>query len=200
METLTLAAVFLVAAYLLKSHAQKKRILLLASHLARYDIEKLMENLTEGYLRCLGEDDPARRQQIWALLDDTADRLAAQVERFAAEFARVDEAAARVSKLPLALPFALSLPGASFDMRRALTIHARGIAEAAANTQQHTAKSKAYLMSAELFLLQHTCHWYCRSKAVASARMLARHKTSYAQLIDAVAPATRRDYLALVGG
>ena len=33
-------------------------------------------------------------------------------------------------------------------------------------------------MSAELFLMQHTCHWYCRSRAVASARMLARHKTS----------------------
>ncbi|OUM01702.1 hypothetical protein [Variovorax sp. JS1663] len=199
METLTLAALLLMAAYLLKTHAQKKRIVLLAAHLARYDIEKLMENLTEGYLRCLGEDDPARRQQIWGLLDDTANRLASQFERFAAEFARVDEAAARVSKLPLALPFAQLLPGASFDMRRALAIHARGIADAAANTLQQTAKSKAYLMSAELFLMQHTCHWYCRSKAVASARMLARHKTSYAQLIDAVAPTTRRDYLALVG-
>jgi hypothetical protein len=55
-------------------------------------------------------------------------------------------------------------------------------------------------MSAELFLMQHTCHWYCRSRAVASARMLARHKTPYAQLVDSVAPATRRDYRALVGG
>jgi hypothetical protein len=200
METFTLAILILVAAYLLKSHAQRKRIALLASHLARYDIEKLMENLTEGYLRCLGEDDPARRQQIWALLDDTANRLAAQFARFAAEFARVGEDQARVSKLPFALPLARLLPGASFDMRHALAIHARGIADAAANTLQHTAKSKAYLMSAELFLMQHTCHWYCRSKAVASARMLARHKTSYAQLIGAVAPATRRDYLALVGG
>ena len=54
-------------------------------------------------------------------------------------------------------------------------------------------------MSAELFLMQHTCHWFCRSKAVASARMLARHKTSYAQLLDAVSPATRRAYRALTG-
>ena len=59
-------AVFLVAAYLLKTHAQKKRIVLLASHLARYDIEKLMENLTEGYLRCLGEDDPAKTRDVLA--------------------------------------------------------------------------------------------------------------------------------------
>ncbi|WP_077001528.1 hypothetical protein [Variovorax sp. KK3] len=199
MDTLILAALVFLAAYLFKAHAQKKRIALLASHLVRYDIEKLMENLTSGYLRCLGEDDAERRQQIWNLLDDTASRLAGQFERFAAEFARVDESEARVSKLPLALPLAQALPGASFDMRRALAIHARGIADAAANTQQLTAKSKAYLMSAELFLMQHTCHWYCRSKAVASARMLARHKTSYAQLIDSVAPKTRNDYLALVG-
>ena len=84
-------------------------------------------------------------------------------------------------------------------MRRALAIHARGIADAAGNSLQRAPKSKAYTMSAELFLMQHTCHWYCRSRAVASARMLARHKTPYAQLVDSVAPATRRDYRALVG-
>jgi hypothetical protein len=30
--------------------------------------------------------------------------------------------------------------------------------------------------------------------------MLARHKTPHAQLVDSVAPATRRNYRALVGG
>ena len=53
---------------------------------------------------------------------------------------------------------------------------------------------------AELFLMQHTCHWYCKSKPVASARLMARHQTGYAQVIDAVDPATRRAYLALVKG
>jgi hypothetical protein len=160
-----------------------------------------MENLTEGYLRCLGEDDPARREQIWKLLDTTEQTLAGQFQRFAADFARVAEADARVSTLPLALPFAQRLlPAYSFDMRRALAIHARGIADAAANSLQRTPRDKAYTMSAELFLMQHTCHWYCRSRAVASARMLARHKTPHAQLVDSVAPATRRDYRALVGG
>ena len=33
-----------------------------------------------------------------------------------------------------------------------------------------------------------------------SARMLARHKTSYAQLVDAVAPDTRRAYCKLIAG
>lgn len=201
MELLTLTAVLLLAAYLQKTRDQKKRIALLAGHLARYQIETLMENLTEGYLRCLGEDDPARREQIWKLLDTTEQTLAGQFQRFAADFARVEEADARVSTLPLALPFADRLfPERSFDMRRALAIHARGIADAAANSLQQAPKRKAYTMSAELFLMQHTCHWYCRSRAVASARVLARHKTPYAQLVDSVAPATRRDYCALVGG
>jgi len=201
MELLTLTAALLLAVYLLKTRDQKKRIALLGGHLARYQIETLMENLTEGYLRCLGEDDPARREQIWKLLDTTEQTLAGQFQRFAADFARVGEADARVSTLPLALPFADRLfPARSFDMRRALAIHARGIADAAANSLQQAPKSKAYTMSAELFLMQHTCHWYCRSRAVASARMLARHKTPYAQLVDSVAPATRRDYRALVGG
>ena len=201
MEFLTLAALLLLAAYLQKTREQKKRITLLAGHLGRYQIETLMENLTEGYLRCLGEDDPARREQIWKLLDTTEQTLVGQFQRFAADFARVGDAEARVSTLPLALPFADRLfPARSFDMRRALAIHARGSADAAANSLQQAPKSKAYTMSAELFLMQHTCHWYCRSRAVASARMLARHKTPYAQLVDSVAPATRRDYRALVGG
>ncbi|VTU40173.1 hypothetical protein H4CHR_04990 [Variovorax sp. PBS-H4] len=201
MEFLTLAAVLLLAVHLLKTREQKRRILLLASHLGRYQIERLMENLTEGYLRCLGENDPARREQIWKLLDTTEQTLAGQFQRFAADFARVEDADARVSTLPLALPFAQRLlPAYSFDMRRALALHARGIAEAAANSLQRTPRDKAYTLSAELFLMQHTCHWYCRSKAVASARMLARHKTPHAQLVDSVAPATRRDYRALVGG
>ena len=40
-------------------------------------------------------------------------------------------------------------------------------------------KDRAFAILAEMLLMQHTCHWYCRSKAVASARMLARHQTSY---------------------
>ena len=201
MELLTLTALLLLAAYLHKTREQKKRIALLASHLGRYQIETLMENLTEGYLRCLGEDDPERREQIWKLLDTTEQTLAGQFQRFAADFARVEDADARVSTLPLALPFAQALfPAKTFDMRSALAIHARGIADTAANSLQQAPKSKAYTMSAELFLMQHTCHWYCRSRAVASARMLARHKTSYAQLVDSVSPATRRDYRALIGG
>ena len=64
---------------------------------------------------------------------------------------------------------------------------------------QHRLCDAAFTMSAELFLMQHSCHWYCKSKTVASARMLARHQTSYEQLLDAVSPETRSAYAALTG-
>ncbi|MET3439681.1 hypothetical protein ABIC94_000426 [Variovorax paradoxus] len=200
MEILTLVTLLVIGAYILNSRDQRRRIALLGSHLGKYQIENLMETLTQGYLRCLGEDDAERRQQIWSLLDSTEEKLSGQFDSFAAEFARVSAADARVSKLPFAIPFAHQLfPAATFDLREALVIHARGIAEVMHNESGRTPKAKAFTMSAELFLMQHTCHWFCKSKTVASARMLARHKTSYEQLLDAVSPGTRRAYGVLIG-
>ncbi|MGJ7557411.1 hypothetical protein ACSFBX_24505 [Variovorax sp. RB2P76] len=200
MEILTLVALIAAGFYILKSREQRQRIAVLGSHLGRYQIERLMESLTSGYLRCLGEDDAERRQQIWHLLDATEEKIASQLESFSTEMARVPEPIARVSKLPVALPLATQLlPAASFDLREALRIHARGVAGVTRNDANRTPKSKAFTMSAELFLMQHTCHWYCKSKTVASARMLARHQTSYDQLLAAVSPETRNAYRALTG-
>ncbi|MGJ7612959.1 MULTISPECIES: hypothetical protein [unclassified Variovorax] len=200
MEILTLVALIAAGFYILKSREQRQRIAVLGSHLGRYQIERLMESLTSGYLRCLGEDDAERRQQIWHLLDATEEKIASQLESFATEMSRVPEPIARVSKLPVALPLATQfLPAASFDLREALRIHARGVAGVTRNDANRTPKSKAFTMSAELFLMQHTCHWYCKSKTVASARMLARHKTSYDQLLAAVSTETRSAYRALTG-
>ena len=47
--------------------------------------------------------------------------------------------------------------------------------------------------------MQHSCHWFCKSRGVASARLLVRHKTPYMKVLDSVTPATRRAYTALVG-
>ncbi|MDM0008615.1 hypothetical protein QTI51_27850 [Variovorax sp. J22G73] len=200
MEILTLVALIAAGFYILKSREQRQRIAVLGSHLGRYQIERLMESLTSGYLRCLGEDDAERRQQIWHLLDATEEKIAGQLESFAAEMSRVPEPVSRVSKLPVALPLATQLlPAATFDVRQALLIHARGVAGVMRNDAGRTPKSKAFTMSAELFLLQHTCHWYCKSKTVASARMLARHQTSYDQLLAAVSPETRNAYRTLTG-
>lgn len=199
METLVLAALLFIGAHVLKTRDQRQRIALLGSHLGNYQIEKLMEKLTDGYLRCLGEDDPERREQIWNMLAVDEQTLAGQFNRFAANFARAEARETRVSKLPVALPFVDKLlPNLSFDARAAFAIHARGITDAADNTLRQTPKRKAFMLSAELFLMQHTCHWFCRSKAVASARLLARHKTSYQLALDSVSPTTREAYLALL--
>ena len=200
MEFLTLVVLVAIGTYVLKTRDQTRRIRLLGSHLGQYQIEKLMETLTDGYLRCLGEKDESRREQIWALLAQSELALSSQFDKFAAGFAKVDVAQTRVSKLPIALPFAdRLLPGATFDVRQVFLVHARGIAAAAANTAQQSPRDKAFKLSAELFLMQHTCHWFCRSRAVASARLQVRHQTSHAMALASVSPATREAYRALTG-
>lgn len=201
MEFPLLLILLALGAVALNSGEQKRRIALLASHLGRYQIEPLMESLTQGYLRALGEADAERRAQIWQLLGVAELELCTQFERFVADWSQVAPADARVSRLPFALPRATRLfPGHSFDLRQALAVHARGIRAAVHNERQQSTRNRAYTLSAELFLMQHSCHWYCRSRAVASARLLARHQTSHAQVLAAVSPETRAAYLALTAG
>ena len=200
MEIFPLVLLLAVGVYMLKKIERRKRIALLGSRLGNYQIEKLMEALTDGYLRALGEDDPARREQIWHYLDTAEMQLCEQFNQFCAEFAGLDAADTRVSKLALAIPHATSLfPHATFDLRKALAIHAQGLTQAAGNAQHRTPRDKAFTLSAELFLMQHTCHWFCNSKGVASARLMARHQTTHAQVLAAVAPETRAAYQALTG-
>lgn len=201
MDILTLTLVLTLGLYWLNNRHQRRRIVLLGHYLHPYQIEKLMEALTEGYLRALGESTPERREQIWHLLATTENQLCEQFSRFATDFAQVDAASARISRLALPLPLAdVWWPKATFDMRKALAIHARGLTRAAQAHPGQSERDRAFTMSAELFLMQHTCHWFCKSHAMASARMQARHQTPYAQLVASVSPETRRDYLALVRG
>ena len=182
---------------MLKTRLQQRRIAFLAGFLSGYSIEKNIETVTQGYLRALGETEAARREQIFALLRTNEQELCRQVGQLANDFARADPAATRVSKLAIWVPFAMAF-AASFDMREALRIHARGICRAVDALDAKSAKDRAFAISAELLLMQHTCHWFCRSKTVASARMLARHRTSYEQVTDAVLPQTRSNYRDLV--
>jgi hypothetical protein len=198
MEPISLLMAVATVAYFINARDQKRRIALLQSYLGQQNIEKLMEDLTQGYMRALGEADLERQNQIWNLLATSEQTLSTQFKLLAKAFAPVDEARARVSKLPFSIPFANQLfPATTFDLRKLLSIHAHGIANAADNVLDQSPKNKAFTMTSELFLMQHTCHWFCRSKTVASARLLARHKTSYAQLLAAVAPATGKAYGAL---
>ena len=186
-------------AYILRSKEQKRHIALLGTHLGQYQVEKLMESLTQGYLRALGEADAERQTQIWNLLDSFEQDLCEQFDRFVAGFANVEDADARVTKFAIFIPGAQrAFPRHTFDMRQVLAVHSRGIRHVAKNDEALPPKSKAFTLCAELFLMQHSCHWYCRSKAVASGRMLARHQTSYAQLLASVSLGTRQAYGALV--
>lgn len=197
---LLLPLIFLVAGFqVVKGREQRRRIQLLGRYLHQYQIEKLMETLLEGYMRALGENEPERRAQIWSMLHTAEGELSGQVRRLADDFSKVWGEQALVSTLPVALPYADKLvPSATFDLRKALALHAEGIETVARNEASRSDRDKAFTLTAEILLMQHTCHWFCRSRTVASARMLARHKTHYAQLIDAVSPRTREAYLQLL--
>jgi hypothetical protein len=200
MDLIVFFALISLGLYTLNTREQRVRISLLGSCLGKYRIEKLMESLIQGYLRALGEADPGRQASIWGMLEATELELCQQFNNFVLEFSKVDETQARVSKLTFALPYASRwLSGRTFDMRKALSIHAHAITQAASNVQGQAPKGKAFTLMAELFLMQHTCHWFCRSKMVASARLLARHQTPYAQALASVAPQTRQAYCTLVG-
>jgi hypothetical protein len=100
----------------------------------------------------------------------------------------------------LALPWVHQLlPAQSFDFRELVAIHSRGIAEANANADGLSPRDQAFRMSAELFLFQHSCHWFCRSQAVASARLVMRHQSPHAQVLASVSPSTRAAYQSLTG-
>ena len=104
MDFFLLLALGATGAYVLNHQQQRRRIALLARHLHPYQIERLMEQLTQGYLRAMGEQGDERRQQVLSLLAESETQLVEQFERFVDDFRRVPTALARVSRLPLGLP------------------------------------------------------------------------------------------------
>ncbi len=216
MEMLVWATLLAVAVKLLNATEQARRIVLLGRHLGQFRIEKLMEQLIHGYQRALGEQDAERRNAIWANLQISELELRNQFNRFVVDFARVPEPQARVSRLNFALPGVTRMfAQACFDMRKVLAIHAHGFDRvvavstdtdtdtqaggAAAAHAGHAARDRAFTMLAEMLLMQHSCHWFCKSKNVASVRLIVRHQTTLEQVLAAVTPETRSAYSALVG-
>lgn len=198
MDLVSLFLLLALGTYVLKTRDERERMALLGAHLAPYQIEQHLQSLTEGYVRALGEADPQRQSQIWQLMNAMEGTLNQQFQGFAMAFAQVPAASARITRLDVPLPYARRiLPGATFDMRALLQLHARGIAQAVQSGD--APKPRAHTVLAELLLMQHSCHWFCRSRPVASARLLVRHQTSYEQVLASVSPATRNAYRALVG-
>ena len=105
----------------------------------------------------------------------------------------------RVSRWPVSVPMATRLfPQHSFDLRALVALHAQGLAHTLRNDEGLYNRDRAFRATAELLLFQHSCHWFCRSKTVASARVLQRHQTGYEQVLAAVSPGTREAYTRLV--
>ena len=199
MDVFLLAMLLAMGMHLLKVRYQAGRIALLSRYLGQYQIEKLMESLTQGYLRALGEADTERRSQILSMLEGAEVSLYEQFNRFAADLAKLSDLETRISKLPIAIAHADQMfPSATVDLRALMKIHAQGIEAVVRNEMGRSPRDKAFMLTAELFLMQHSCHWFCKSKTIASARLLGRHQTSYEQVLAAVSPATRRAYLQLL--
>ena len=193
-----LIAFFLGLGYFtLKGRDESRRIALLGSHLRRYQIEKLMEQLNHGYQRALGEPDPQRRQPIWDSLVEAENQLVQQVAELSAAMASVSAEQTRLCRFALPM-IDRWLPQSTIDLRALLRIHAEGFQVVAANHERRSAKARAHTLLAEMLLFQHTCHWFCKSRSVASFRLLARHRSAYEQVLDALSPQTRRAYLALL--
>jgi hypothetical protein len=198
-DILVLLSTLAFGGWMHTSKLQQQRKALLGRQLQPYQIEKHMETLTEGYLRALGESSAERQASIWALLASSETMLNTQFQDFVLNFSKQNAESTLVSTWPMCIPYAEKMaPQAVFDMRKVLSIHAHGIANAIDNTAQRLPKDKAFTLMAELLLMQHTCHWFCKSKTVASARMLARHQTSYPQLLAGVSAETRQTYLHLI--
>ena len=197
MEFLSLLFILATGIHWLNTQGQRKRTALLAEQLRPYQIEKHMEQLTSAYMRALGESDHERQQQILQLQEAAEQQLANEFQNLAREFAKLPAPVTRAFKV--ALPFIDQLsPKATFDMRRMLEVHAQGITLAVSNPQGLPSKERSFRMMGEMFLMQHSCHWFCKSKTIASARMLAQHQTRYEQALSAVSPETREAYLDVV--
>ena len=199
MEFFSLLFLLATGIHWLNTQGRRKRTALLADYLRPYQIEKHMEQLTSAYMRALGEADTERQQHILQLQDPTEQQLALEFQNLAREFAKLPAPETRAFKI--ALPYIDQLsPKATFDMRRMLEVHAQGIERAMSNRQGLPAKERSFRLMGEMFLMQHSCHWFCKSKTIASARMLAQHKTHYEQALDAVSPETRQAYWEVVQG
>lgn len=197
MDTALIILVAAVAFYLVRNLYQKRRIQLLGQTLAQVQIEKNMQSLYDGYARALKENDPVRRQQIWELQEATERAFAGQLQHVAAAMAKQEPADTRMSKFSFCLPYLEKvLPSATRDFRAILQVHAQGVAAVVQNQEALVLQDKAYCLMAEILLMQHSCHWFCKSRNVANARLVMRHQVTFEKAFDSVSPRTRKAYQA----
>ena len=201
METALILLMVVAAWQVLRVHYQRTHIALLGRHLASLQLERHMETLTEGYTRAIHEETETRQLQILAMFVQTERAVAAQAQSLAESMQKESVQAASMGTLPFCLPYAEQfIPSATRDFRKLLYIHAAGLRHVVDNENGCDAKSRAYQLSAELYLLQHSCHWFCKSRTVAHARLLARHQVHHQKVLESVSDVTRSAYLRWLQG
>lgn len=186
---------------ILRVHYQRAHIALLGRHLASLQLERHMETLTEGYTRAIHEEAETRRLQVLDMFAHTERAVAAQAQSLAEAMQKESRQTASMGTLPFCLPYAEQfIPSVTRDFRELLHIHAAGLRHVVDNESGWDANSRAYQLSAELYLLQHSCHWFCKSRTVADARLLMRHQVNHQKVLESVSEVTRSAYLQWMQG
>jgi len=180
---------------------QRAHIALLGSHLSNLQLERHMETLTQGYTRAIKEVSESRQLQVFDTFTQTERAVAAQVQTLAKALQKEDQASTSMGALPFCLPYIERiLPAQTRDFRKLLNIHAAGLRHVVDNDSNWAPKDRAFHLSAELYLLQHSCHWYCKSRSVADARLMLRHQVNHEKVLESVSEVTRSAYLLWLHG
>lgn len=194
---IALTLLMIVAAWqVIRVRYQRSRIALLGRHLGSLQLERHMETLTQGYARAIREQSENRQLQVLETFAQTERAMAAQVRSLADAMQKESPQAASVCALSFCIPYIERfLPAVTRDFRELLHIHAAGLRHVVDNEEHWDAKERAYHLAAELYLLQHSCHWFCKSRAVADARLMLRHQVNHRKVLDSVSAVTRSAYL-----
>lgn len=180
---------------------QRAHIALLGRHLAGLQLERHMETLTQGYTRAIHEETEARQLQVLGTFAQAERSVAAQLQSLADAMQKESARSASMGARSFCIPYIERLlPSMTRDFRELLRIHAAGLRRVVNNEDHLDAKNRAYHLSAELYLLQHSCHWFCKSRLVADARLLRRHQVNHQKVLDSVSAVTRSAYLRWLQG
>lgn len=194
MDIALLLLLLLTLWLILRMRSQAQRIMLLGQQLSGLQIEQHMQTLTEGYMRAIHEADPQRQAQIWPTLASTERALASQAQRLATGMGQHDSSRTRIGRWSFDVPYIERwLPAATRDFRALLRIHAEGL-QRMESASDLPPKDRAYQLMAELLLLQHSCHWFCKSRNTADARLVLRHQVTHEKVLQSIHPLTLRAY------
>lgn len=201
METLLTLLMIVAAWHVLRMQYQRTHIALLGQHLASLQLERHMETLTQGYIRAIHEQDETRQMQVLNSFSETEQAVATQIQSLADTMQKETAEAASMCSLRFCIPYVERfLPALTRDFRKLLGIHAAGLWQVVNNEDELDTKDRAFHLSAELYLFQHSCHWFCKSRGVADARLMLRHQVTHQKALDSVSAATRSAYLRWVQG